>query len=51
LIIDEHPLFDEIIHKNKINSTSSHALTLIKENLVKGNFLVVADEQSAGTGR
>ena len=51
MIIDEHPLFDEIIHKNKLNSTSIHALTLIKENLVKGNFLVIADEQSAGTGR
>ncbi len=51
MIIDEHPLFDEIIHKNKINSTSNHALSLIKENLIKGNFLVIADEQSAGSGR
>ena len=51
MIIDEHPLFDEIIHKNKLNSTSTYALSLIKDNLIKGNFLITADEQSAGSGR
>ncbi|MFA7057155.1 MAG: biotin--[acetyl-CoA-carboxylase] ligase [Candidatus Cloacimonadales bacterium] len=49
--IDEHPLFDEIIYKTKINSTSTYALSLIKDKLVKGNFLVVADEQSSGKGK
>lgn len=51
MIIDEHPLFDEIIYKTKINSTSTHALSLIKDKLVKGNFLIVADEQSSGRGK
>lgn len=51
MIIDEHPLFDEIIHKNKLNSTSTYTLSLIKDNIIKGNVLVIADEQSAGSGR
>ena len=51
MIIDEHPLFDEIIYKTKINSTSTHALSLIKDKLVKGNFLIVADEQNSGKGK
>ncbi len=51
MIIDEHPLFDEIIHKNKLNSTSTYALSLIKDNMIKGNFVIIADEQSAGSGR
>lgn len=51
MIIDEHPLFDEIIHKNKLNSTSTFALSLIKDNLIRGNFLIIADEQTAGSGR
>jgi BirA family biotin operon repressor/biotin-[acetyl-CoA-carboxylase] ligase len=51
VILDEHPLFDEIIHKNKLNSTSTFALSMIKDNLAKGNFLVIADEQSSGSGR
>ncbi len=51
MIIDEHPLFDEIIQKNKLNSTSAYALSLIKDNMIKGNFLIIADEQSAGSGR
>lgn len=51
MIIDEHPFFDEIIHKNKLNSTSTFALSMIKDNLAKGNFLIIADEQTSGSGR
>ncbi|OQY38495.1 MAG: biotin--[acetyl-CoA-carboxylase] ligase [Candidatus Cloacimonetes bacterium 4572_65] len=51
MFLTEHPLFDEIIYKNKLNSTSTHAYSLIKDKLVRGNFIVVAEEQSSGKGR
>ncbi len=51
MLIEEHPLLDEIIQKKRVNSTSTLALSMIKDNLVKGNFLVLAEEQDSGKGR
>ncbi len=47
----EHPFFDEIIHLNRIGSTTSKADSMVRNRQVQGNFLIYADEQSAGKGR
>ncbi len=44
-------LFDENYFFKKINSTTTRAQKLIKDNMATGNFLVVADEQIGGLGR
>ncbi|MDA3814064.1 MAG: biotin--[acetyl-CoA-carboxylase] ligase [Candidatus Cloacimonetes bacterium] len=47
----KHPLFDEVLHFNKVSSTSSKAERLINSNTTQGNFLCLAGEQSSGKGR
>ncbi len=47
----EHPFFDEIIHLKRVGSTTSKADSMIRNRRVQGNFLIYADEQSAGKGR
>lgn len=50
MFLDEHPLLDEIIQKNRINSTSALAHGMIKDELIKGNFMIIAEEQASGYG-
>ena len=47
----KHPLFDEVLYFNKLNSTSLKAERLINSNTAQGNFLCLAGEQSSGKGR
>ena len=47
----EHPYINEFFHFSKIKSTSAYATELIKTKQVSGNFIVIADEQTKGTGR
>jgi len=47
----KHPLFDEVLHFNKVGSTSLKAERLINSNTAQGNFLCLAGEQSSGKGR
>ena len=47
----EHPLFDEILHVERTNSTMRDAEVRIRDGLAQGNFAVVATEQSGGHGR
>ena len=47
----KHPLFDEVLYFNKLNSTSLKAERLINSNTAQGNFLCLAGEQSSGRGR
>ena len=46
-----HPLFDEIIFKNKTGSTNKLAEKLIKNKEVAGNILCIARTQTGGLGR
>ncbi|HPT71103.1 MAG TPA: biotin--[acetyl-CoA-carboxylase] ligase [Candidatus Cloacimonadota bacterium] len=46
-----HPFFDECLWYTKLSSTTTQVLSLIKENAVNGNVLVIADQQLNGRGR
>jgi len=46
-----HALFDEIINYKKIGSTMNEANRLLKGQLISGNFLLIAEEQTSGIGR
>ena len=47
----KHPLFDEVLYFEIINSTNKKADQLIKSRQISGNFLLIAKTQSGGIGR
>ncbi|MCF7858514.1 MAG: biotin--[acetyl-CoA-carboxylase] ligase [Candidatus Cloacimonetes bacterium] len=47
----KHQFFDEVLFYDKIASTSVRIEKLITSNMVKGNVLCIAGEQTSGKGR
>jgi len=46
-----HDFFDEIYFFNTLESSSKKAVSMIKNRMVNGNFLVLTHKQSGGIGR
>jgi birA, biotin-[acetyl-CoA-carboxylase] ligase region len=47
----KHLFFDEVYYYEKIISSSKKAEKMIKDNQVRGNFLILAEAQTGGIGR